>query len=148
MGFGADNGGGRGGRRPRRTVKAMSDVNVTPLVDVMLVLLIIFMITAPLLAVGVPVDLPRTKAPPLTTSVEPLTVTIKSDGKIFLENSEVSYDEFMPRLKAIGEAKGYDERVYVRGDRKVDYGTVLKVMGAIKAAGFTKIAMVGDPERR
>jgi biopolymer transport protein TolR len=146
MGFTVDDTPGRT-RRPRRVVKSMSEVNVTPLVDVMLVLLIIFMITAPLLAVGVPVDLPKTKAPALNTSVEPLTVTIKSNGKIFLENSEVKYEEFMPRLKAIGDTKGYEERIYVRGDKKVDYGTVLKVMGAIKAAGFHKIAMVGDPER-
>jgi len=146
MGFSTDEGGGRS-RRPRRVVKAMSDVNVTPLVDVMLVLLIVFMITAPLLAVGVPVDLPKTKAPPISTTVEPLTVTIKSNGHIYLENSETKYEELMPRLKAIGDTKGYDERIYVRGDKKVDYGTVLRVMGAIKAAGFNKIAMVGDPER-
>lgn len=146
MGFTVDDASGRT-RRPRRTVKSMSEVNVTPLVDVMLVLLIIFMITAPLLAVGVPVDLPKTKAPALNTSVEPLTITIKANGKIFLENTEVKYAELEERLKAIMETKGQDERIYVRGDKKVDYGTVLKVMGAVKAAGFNKIAMVGDPER-
>lgn len=146
MGLSVDDGGGRP-RRGRRTARTMSEVNVTPLVDVMLVLLIVFMITAPLLAVGVPVDLPKTKAPPISTSVEPLTVTIKSNGGIYLENSSTKYEELIPRLKAIGDTKGYDERIYVRGDKKVDYGTVLRVMGAIKAAGFNKIAMVGDPER-
>ena len=145
MGFPADSGGRV--RRPRRSARAMSEVNVTPLVDVMLVLLIVFMITAPLLAVGVPVDLPRSKAPALNTNVEPLTITVQRSGKIFLENSEVAYEEMGARLKAIGEHKGFDERIYVRGDKKAEYGVVAKVIGAVKAAGFSHIALVGDPER-
>jgi biopolymer transport protein TolR len=134
-----------GGRRRRRALKPMSEINVTPMVDVMLVLLIIFMITAPLLAVGVPIDLPQSKAPPIQSTEEPLTITINSKGKIFLQETEIKYDELVPRLQAISE-NGYDKRVYIRGDKNVDYGTVMKVMGALKGAGFNKLNLVTDVE--
>jgi biopolymer transport protein TolR len=134
-----------GGRRRRRALRPMSEINVTPMVDVMLVLLIIFMITAPLLAVGVPIDLPQTKAPPIQSTDEPLTITINSKGAIFLQNSAVKYEELVPRLQAIAE-NGYDRRVYVRGDKNVDYGTVMKVMGALKGAGYSKLNLVTDVE--
>jgi biopolymer transport protein TolR len=134
-----------GSRRRRRALKPMSEINVTPMVDVMLVLLIIFMITAPLLAVGVPIDLPQSKAPPIQSTEEPLTITINNKGKIYLQETEIKYDELVPRLGAISE-NGYDKRIYIRGDKNVDYGTVMKVMGALKGAGFNKLNLVTDVE--
>ena len=136
-----------GGRRRRRALQPMSEINVTPMVDVMLVLLIIFMITAPLLAVGVPIDMPKTQAPPIQSTEEPLTVTINSKGAIFLQNSAIKYDELVPRLEAIAE-NGYDKRIYIRGDKNVDYGTVMKVMGALKGAGYSKLNLVTDVEQK
>jgi biopolymer transport protein TolR len=136
-----------GSARRRRALKPMSEINVTPMVDVMLVLLIIFMITAPLLAVGVPIDLPQSKAPPLQSTEEPLTITIDNKGKIFLQETEVAYEDLVPRLQAISD-NGYDKRIYVRGDKNVDYGTVMRVMGALKSAGFNKLNLVTDVEPR
>ena len=134
-----------GSRRQRRALKPMAEINVTPMVDVMLVLLIIFMITAPLLAVGVPVELPQSKAPPIQSSEEPLTITITKGGKIYLQKTEITYNDLVPRMTAISE-NGYDKRVYIRGDKDVDYGTVMKVMGALKGAGFNKLNLVTDVE--
>lgn len=131
-------------RRGRRRV--MAEINVTPFVDVMLVLLIVFMVTAPLLTVGVPVDLPKTKAQPLGQDREPLSVTIKSDGKIYLQNTPVPEDDLVPRLTAIA-ANGYDQRIFVRGDKAVDYGRVMEVMGLMSSAGFTHIGLVTDVAR-
>ena len=130
----------------RRRVRPMADINVTPFVDVMLVLLIVFMVTAPLLTVGVPVDLPKTKAQPLSQDREPLTVTLKRDGRIYLQNTPVSEDDLVPRLTAIS-ANGYDQRIFVRGDKAVDYGRVMEVMALISAAGFTHIGLVTDVAR-
>src|SRR5215204_7055143 len=116
------------GHRRRRRHGIMSEINVTPMVDVMLVLLIIFMISAPLLTVGVPLDLPQSQAKSLDQDKEPLTVSVNLQGQVFLQNTEIAVEELVPKLKAITEARGgMDERVYVRGDRKVDYGTVMKV---------------------
>src|SRR3954467_7765196 len=113
------------GRRRHRRLGVMSEINVTPMVDVMLVLLIIFMISAPLLTVGVPLDLPQTQAKGLEQDREPLTVSVNVQGQVFLQNSEIKVDELVPKLTAITQARGgLDERIYVRGDRKVDYGTV------------------------
>ena len=137
--------GGGSSRRRRRALKPMAEINVTPMVDVMLVLLIIFMITAPLLAVGVPVELPQSKAPPIQSSEEPLTVTITKGGKIYLQKTEIKYEDLVPRMAAISE-NGYDKRIYIRGDKDVDYGTVMKVMGALKGAGFNKLNLVTDVE--
>jgi len=138
-----------GGRRRRRRRGVMSEINVTPMVDVMLVLLIIFMVSAPLLTVGVPIDLPPSQAKSLDQDKEPLTLSLNGDGKIFLQNTEIGVEDLVPKLKAISEARGggFDERIYVRGDRKVDYGTVMKVMGRISGAGFHRVALVTDVEQ-
>src|SRR6201984_1107653 len=136
------------GRRNRRRRPVMSEINVTPMVDVMLVLLIIFMVSAPLLTVGVPIDLPQTQAKSLDQDKEPLTVSVKVDGEVFLQNSEIKVDELVPKLQAITQARGgLDERIYVRGDRKVDYGTVMRVMGRLSAAGFRRVALVTEVEQ-
>jgi biopolymer transport protein TolR len=126
----------------------MSDINVTPMVDVMLVLLIIFMVSAPLLTVGVPIDLPQTKAKSLDQDKEPLALSVNEKGQVFLQNSEIKMDELVPKLEAITQARGgYEERIYVRGDRKVDYGTVMRVMGRLSAAGFHRVALVTEVEQ-
>ena len=144
-GFGA---GGVVGRRRHRRRPVMSEINVTPMVDVMLVLLIIFMVSAPLLTVGVPIDLPQTKANSLDQDKEPLAVSVNDKGQVFLQNTQIEVDELVTKLKAITEAKGgFDERIYVRGDRKVDYGTVMRVMGRLSAAGFRRVALVTDVEQ-
>lgn len=141
-------GGGRGrrGRRIRR-FEPMSQINVTPMVDVMLVLLIIFMVTAPLLTVGVPIELPKTEAQELQGDKEPLTISIDRDGKVFLQETEIAIDEIVPKLEAITN-RGYDERIFVRGDRRTNYGVIMKVMGTISAAGFRRIALVTELEDR
>jgi biopolymer transport protein TolR len=126
----------------------MSEINVTPMVDVMLVLLIIFMVSAPLLTVGVPIDLPQTQAKSLDQDKEPLTVSVNTKGEVYLQNSEIKMDELVPKLQAITQARGgNDERIYVRGDRKVDYGTVMRVMGRLSAAGFRRVALVTEVEQ-
>jgi len=125
----------------------MAEINVTPMVDVMLVLLIIFMVSAPLLTVGVPLDLPQTQAKSLDQDKEPLTVSVNTKGEVFLQNSEIKVDELVPKLQAITQARGgVDERIYVRGDKKVDYGTVMRVMGRLSAAGFRRVALVTEVE--
>jgi biopolymer transport protein TolR len=131
----------RGRRRGRG--RPMSEINVTPFVDVMLVLLIVFMVTAPLLTVGVPVDLPKTKAQALGQDREPLSITIKSNGRIYLQNTPVLEDDLIPKLTAIA-GNGYDQRIFVRGDKSVDYGRVMEVMAEISSAGFTHIGLVTD----
>ena len=133
-------GGGRRGRLRRRH-QPMAEINVTPFVDVMLVLLIIFMITAPLLTVGVPIDLPETRATALESDSEPLTVSISSDGRIFLQDSEVTAEQLVAMLQAIASG-GLNERIFVRGDREADYGTVMRVMGRLNAAGYKRIGLV------
>ena len=131
----------RGRGRMRRRV--MAEINVTPMVDVMLVLLIVFMVTAPLLTVGVPVDLPKTRAPALGQDREPLSVSIAKDGKIYLQKQLVPEDELVPKLTAISN-NGYDQRIFVRGDTQANYGKVMEVMGILAAAGFTHIGLVTD----
>jgi len=121
----------------------MSEINVTPFVDVMLVLLIVFMVTAPLLTVGVPVDLPKTRAPALGQDKEPLSVTVSRDGKIYLQKEVVTEEGLVPKLQAISQ-NGYDQRIFVRGDKTVDYGRVMVVMGLLASAGFTHIGLVTD----
>ncbi len=133
-------GGGRRGRLRRRH-QPMAEINVTPFVDVMLVLLIIFMITAPLLTVGVPIDLPETRASALESDSEPLTVSIGPDGRIFLQESEVSAEQLVATLQAIASGSP-NERIFVRGDREADYGTVMRVMGRLNAAGYKRIGLV------
>ena len=127
----------RAGRRHR----PMGEINVTPFVDVMLVLLIVFMVTAPLLTVGVEVDLPKTKAGQISADAAPLVVSIKSDGSIHLQETEIESDKLVPRLRAISEANP-QVRIFVRGDEAVAYGEVLGVMGRIQAAGLERVALV------
>ncbi len=129
--------GGRGQMRP------LAEINVTPMVDVMLVLLIIFMVAAPLLTTGVEVDLPDTEAKEINEIVEPLTVTIKADGTIFVQETEIAYDNLVPHLQAVANA-GYDQTIYIRGDRQAVYDDVMQVIGRINAAGFKKTALVTD----
>jgi biopolymer transport protein TolR len=138
-----------GGRRRGRRRAVMSEINVTPFVDVMLVLLIVFMVSAPLLTVGVPLDLPQSQAKSLDQDREPLTISVNSQGQLFLQNSEIKVDDLVPKLKAIIDARGggFDERVYVRGDKKVDYGTMMRVMGRLSAAGYHRVALVTEVEQ-
>ncbi|WP_238719802.1 MULTISPECIES: protein TolR [Nitratireductor] len=133
--------GGRGHRRRGRHHALMSEINVTPFVDVMLVLLIIFMVAAPLLTVGVPIDLPETEANALNADTQPITVSVNDKGQIFLQETEVPIDEVVAKLEAIART-GYDERIYVRGDKAADYGTVMRVMARISAAGFRNLGLV------
>ncbi|MCV0426404.1 MAG: protein TolR [Roseibium sp.] len=137
--------GGRRGRRRRRHAP-MSEINVTPFVDVMLVLLIIFMVAAPLLTVGVPIDLPETRAKALEGDTEPITISVNSSGEIFIQETPIAIDEVVPKLEAIA-ANGYEERIYVRGDQDADYGTMMKLMGRINAAGFKRLGLVTLEER-
>ncbi|MBL6945699.1 MAG: protein TolR [Rhodospirillales bacterium] len=129
-----------GGRQPSRP---MSDINVTPMVDVMLVLLVIFMVTAPLLTVGVPVDLPKTKADALQGQDEPLAVSVNADGQIFLQDTEVDLENLAPRLIAITN-NNPEARIFIRGDKGIPYGRIMEVMGTVNAAGFSKVALVTE----
>ena len=133
---------GSGGRR-RGSYKPLSEINVTPFVDVMLVLLIVFMITAPLMTVGVPVDLPKVKAKSIAEAVEPLVITVNAEGVIFIQDTEVELENLVPRLAAITDNKP-DTRIYLRGDKSINYGRVLEVMGTINVAGFTRVALVAE----
>jgi len=136
------------GKRRHHRRGVMSEINVTPMVDVMLVLLIIFMISAPLLTVGVPLDLPQTQAKSLDQDKEPLTISVNSQGQWFLQNTEIAVDDILPKLKAITAARGgMEERIFVRGDRKIDYGTVMRVMGRLSGAGFHRVALVTEVEQ-
>ena len=139
---------GGGGPRGRRRRAVMSEINVTPMVDVMLVLLIIFMVSAPLLTVGVPLDLPQTQAKSLDQDKNPLTLSVNLKGQVFLNDNEIALNDLVTKLKAITDARGgLDERIFVRGDRKVDYGTVMKVMGRLYAAGFRRVALVTEVDQ-
>ena len=136
------------GRRRHTRKPVMAEINVTPMVDVMLVLLIIFMVSAPLLTVGVPIDLPQTKAKSLDQDKEPLTISVNTKGEVYLQNSEIKIDELVAKLQAITQTRGgADERIYVRGDKKVDYGTVMRVMGRLSQAGFRRVALVTEVEQ-
>jgi biopolymer transport protein TolR len=143
MGAGSSSGGGR--LRRQRT-RMMSEINVTPFVDVMLVLLIVFMVAAPLLTVGVPIDLPESQAKSIEQNKDPLTVSVNDKGQVFLQNTEIAVDDIVAKLKAIAK-NGTEERIYVRGDRKVDYGTVMRVMGRLSAAGYRRVALVTEVEQ-
>ena len=122
----------------------MSEINVTPFVDVMLVLLIIFMVTAPLLTVGVQVDLPETSADTLPEESEPLTLTINSKGEVFIQETKIEFDNLIKKILAVSKNRT-DTRIYVRGDKTINYGRVLEVMGKLSGAGFTKVALISEP---
>jgi len=139
--MGAALGGRRAGRG--RRFRPVAEINVTPMVDVMLVLLVIFMVTAPLLTAGVQVDLPKTQAPPLKGDDQPLSVSVDAHGRIWVQETEVKLDELAPRLLAITAAKP-DTRIFVRGDKTIDYGRVMEVMGTLGAAGIPKVALVTE----
>ena len=121
----------------------MSEINVTPFVDVMLVLLIVFMVTAPLLTVGIPVDLPKVKANALTDQKDPIEITVKLDGTVFLGESDVEIENLVPRLNAITD-QNTETRIYVRGDRVVAYGRIMEIMSIINSAGYVKVALVAE----
>jgi biopolymer transport protein TolR len=135
---------GENGRFGRRQSRPISEINVTPLVDVMLVLLVIFMITAPLLTAGVQVDLPKTRAAAVQGQDEPISVSIDRRGRIFVQETEVALDSLAPRLAAVTR-NNRDVRVFVRGDQGIPYGQVMSVIGAVHAAGFTKVALLTQP---
>ena len=144
MAMAVGGGGGRGGRRGRRRGggnAAMSDINVTPMVDVMLVLLIVFMVAAPLLTVGVPIDLPQTKAKELNTESKPITVSVTPAGDVYLGDKPTSIDTLIADITTQAP-NGTDERIYVRGDQTANYGAVMKVMGVLSAGGFSKIGLI------
>ncbi len=149
MAAGTLSAGSAGGGKRRRRRPVMSEINVTPFVDVMLVLLIVFMVSAPLLTVGVPITLPQSQAKALPQDNEPLTISVNVDGKIFLQNQPIEIDDLVTKLKAIIDARhgNLDETIYVRGDRKVDYGTMMRVMGRISGAGYRKVALVTNVEQ-
>lgn len=134
-------GGRRGGRRGRGRGGAISEINVTPLVDVMLVLLIIFMVAAPMMTVGVPIDLPETQAKAMNSDTQPITVSVNPEGQIFLQETPITIDEILPKLQAIATT-GYNERIYVRGDTAAAYGVVMKVMARISSAGYKNLGLV------
>ena len=131
----------------RSRTEPMSEINVTPFVDVMLVLLIIFMVTAQLLTVGVPVDLPESSADSLPEDQEPLTLSINSKGEIFIQEHQVEYDKMVPKILAIAKNRT-DTRIYVRGDKTINYGRVLEIMGMLSGSGFTKVALISEPYKQ
>ena len=129
----------------RRSKKEpISEINVTPFVDVMLVLLIIFMVTAPLLTVGVQVDLPETAADSLAEETEPLTLTINAKGEIFIQETKIEYEKIIAKILAVSNNRT-DTRIYVRGDKTINYGRVLEIMGMLSGSGFTKVALISEP---
>ena len=137
---GNSRGGGRGGAGRYRP---MSEINVTPLVDVMLVLLVVFMVTAPLLTVGVPVELPQTQAPPINEPKEPLTITVNKEGAVYIQETTVAIENLVPRLQGI-TGSNPDAVLYVRGDKEINYGRVLEVMSLVSSAGFRKVSLVAE----
>lgn len=141
MGIGSSNTSSH--RQRHRRYQAMSEINVTPFVDVMLVLLVVFMITAPLLSVGVPVDLPKTEAASINTPDEPLVISIDSKGNVFLQESLIPLENLSARLAAVTGANP-DTRIYVRGDKAIDYGKVMEVMGRISVAGYNKVSLLAE----
>ena len=128
----------------RSESEPMSEINVTPFVDVMLVLLIIFMVTAPLLTVGVQVDLPETSADTLPEESEPLTLTINSKGEVFIQETIIEFNNLIKKILAVSNNRT-DTRIYVRGDKTINYGRVLEVMGKLSGSGFTKVALISEP---
>jgi biopolymer transport protein TolR len=150
MGAAAGGGSGYSRRNSRRrtSYRVMSEINVTPLVDVMLVLLIVFMVAAPLMTVGVPIQLPKTEAKQLDTSTEPITITVQADKTIYLQETRIALADLAAKLVAIAK-NGYEEQIFVRADTSVDYGSVMEVMGLLNGAGYRKIGLVtGNLEKK
>ncbi|KLK92894.1 biopolymer transporter ExbD [Microvirga vignae] len=142
-------GGRAGGRRRRRGKRggAINEINMTPFIDVMLVLLIIFMVAAPMMTAGVPLDLPQTKAAPLNSDAKPVTLSIKATGQVFLGETELRDEAIVGKLAEVSKA-GFDERIFVRGDKKVDYGRVAQIMSIVTTAGYKRVALVTEMEQR
>ena len=135
--------GGNNRRKRRRHSQQFTEINITPMVDVMLVLLVIFMVAAPMMTTGVSVDLPQTKASPVAGQDEPISVSVTADGKIFIQKQQIELEALQDKLKAIaGEKK--DTRIFVRGDKNIDYGKIMGVVGEVNAAGFSKVALITD----
>lgn len=141
--------GRKGGRRRRGVPRygAMADINMTPFIDIMLVLLIIFMVAAPLLATGVAVDLPQTKAGPLNIDQKPLSIAINDQGQLFLMDAPIANDDLIPKLQSVAK-EGFDERIYLRADKGILYGRVAEVMASLTAAGYKKVALVTETDKR
>ncbi|GJE29680.1 ExbD/TolR family protein [Methylobacterium organophilum] len=146
MTHGAAQGGAKRRRRGRRGHGAINEINMTPFIDVVLVLLIVFMVAAPMMTVGVPLDLPQSKASPLNSDVKPITLSIRQSGQIFLGEVELKDDDIVPQLLQTSKS-GTEERVFVRGDKRVDYGRVAQVMAIVTGGGFKKVALVTEPEQ-
>ncbi|KNY21049.1 ExbD/TolR family protein [Methylobacterium sp. ARG-1] len=146
MAAGASHGGKRRRRRGRRG-GPINEINMTPFIDVVLVLLIIFMVAAPMMTVGVPLDLPQSKASPLNSDVKPVTLSIRQTGQVFLGEDELTDDSIIPKLLETAKT-GTEERVFVRGDKRVDYGRVAQVMAIVTGGGFKKVALVTEPEHQ
>jgi biopolymer transport protein TolR len=149
MGMMAGGGGGSSGRRRRggHKMNVIADINMTPFIDVMLVLLIVFMVAAPMLTSGVPLDLPQTSAKPLNMDQKPLTLSVDDKGKIFLGEDPILDVEIVSRLQKDAK-QGLEERIYVRAHKKVDYGRVAQVMSIVTSAGFKKVALITEPDQR
>jgi biopolymer transport protein TolR len=139
----------KGGRRRRGVPRygAMADINMTPFIDIMLVLLIIFMVAAPLLATGVAVDLPQTKAGPLNINQKPLSIAINDQGQLFLMDAPIANEDLIPKLQSVAR-EGFDERIYLRADKGILYGRVAEVMASLTAAGYKKVALVTETDKR
>ncbi|MBF9234824.1 ExbD/TolR family protein [Microvirga alba] len=144
---GMASGGGRRRRRRGRSGGAINEINMTPFIDVTLVLLIIFMVAAPMMTSGVPLDLPQTKAAPLNSDAKPVTLSIKATGQVFLGETEVTDEAIVGKLAEVAK-QGFDERVFVRGDRRVDYGRVAQVMSIVTTAGYKRVALVTETDPR
>lgn len=144
MGVAAGGGGGGGRRRRRRSRAVMSEINITPMVDVMLVLLIIFMVAAPMMTAGVPVDLPKSAANDMPSQTQPITVAVTPDGAIFVDEDQVDEANLVSTLSSKATS---EDRIFLRGDTTANYGTVMRVMGMLSAAGFSKIGLVTEREQ-
>jgi len=134
---------GRIGGKGRRSFQPKTDINITPLVDVMLVLVVIFMVTAPMMTVGVPVDLPKTEAAQMNDQVEPLVVSVGANGELFLQETPLEMDSLIEKLNAV-TGQNPDARIYIRGDQRLSYGEIMQVMGAISSAGFSKVSLIAE----
>jgi biopolymer transport protein TolR len=146
MGMGVASGGGGGRRRRGRKKAVMSEINITPMVDVMLVLLIIFMVAAPMMTAGVPLDLPSSAAAALPNQADPITVGVTPDGAIFIDEDPVTEAQLTAELTARG-VNGAEDRIFLRGDTSANYGAVMRVMGLLSAGGYTKIGLITQPEQ-
>jgi biopolymer transport protein TolR len=146
--MGMAQGGAQGGKRRRaRRSGAINEINMTPFIDVVLVLLIVFMVAAPMMTVGVPLDLPQSKASPLNSDTKPVTLSIRQTGQVFLGEDELTDDTIVPKLTDTAKS-GFEERVFVRGDKRVDYGRVAQVMAIVTGGGFKKVALVTEPDQK